>query len=102
MNIFFVNRYMASPPVWLFVERLWSAIDKDLEPYNDAIKRNGRPRRKTSNIYLCFGVLLLVLGSLTLSCTKMPSNIGRSRDVVVISTKIDTNIIMNNLQIYNY
>ena len=47
-------------------------------------------------------VLLLVLGSLTLSCTKMPPNIGRSRDVVVISTKVDTNVIMNNLQIYNY
>lgn len=57
---------------------------------------------KTNNIYLCFGVLLLLLGGLSLSCTKVPPNIGRSRDIVIISSIIDTSLIMNNLQIYSY
>ena len=50
---------------------------------------------KKSIIFVLFMLLLL-------SCSKIPPNVGKSREVVTISSKIDENLIINNLQVYNY
>ncbi len=45
---------------------------------------------------------LLLLLALILSCAKIPPSVGRSREVIVISSDVDTNLIVENLQVYNY
>jgi len=44
-------------------------------------------------------VLLMIL---LFSCFKLPTAVGKSRNVVILSSSIDTTLIINNLQIYNY
>ena len=46
--------------------------------------------------------VLLLLISLILSCSKIPQHVGKSRDVIVVSSEIDTSLIASNIQIYNY
>ncbi len=38
----------------------------------------------------------------TTSCENIPSNIGKSHEIVVAAPSIDTSIIINNIQLYNY
>jgi hypothetical protein len=46
--------------------------------------------------------ILIVLLSIVISCANIPRNVGKSRDIVIISSKVDTNLIVKNLQVYNY
>lgn len=46
-----------------------------------------------------WSILLVILFS---SCARIPPTYGKSRDVVVISSTIDAQLIENNLQLYNY
>lgn len=46
--------------------------------------------------------MLLLLISLILSCSKIPQHVGKSRDVIVVSSEINTSLIVSNIQIYNY
>ena len=48
------------------------------------------------------GLVLLLVIALTVSCTNLPSNIGKSREVVIASSAIDSNMIVDNIQIFNY
>ncbi len=86
MASYFANRYLASPPVLFNVERI-----RLLGRVTDTIRRNGHRSR-----------YLLLFLTLFLSCAKIPPHVGKSRDVVVVSSKIDTNLIAGNLQIFNY
>jgi hypothetical protein len=43
-----------------------------------------------------------VIVSLVISCSKIPSNIGKTHEVVVASSIIDTSLIFDNIQFYNY
>jgi hypothetical protein len=45
--------------------------------------------------------LAMLLG-IIISCAKIPPNVGKSREVVVIASKINEPLIVNALQIYNY
>ncbi|MBN2620383.1 DUF4837 family protein [candidate division WOR-3 bacterium] len=44
-----------------------------------------------------FSVLLYLCG-----CSRIPSHVGRSYEIVVLSTIIDTHLIQQNLQVYNF
>jgi hypothetical protein len=44
----------------------------------------------------------VLVAALTISCTNIPSNIGKSNEVVVASSAIDSNMIIDNIQIFNY
>ncbi len=46
--------------------------------------------------------IILLLVVFIISCARIPPHMGKSRDVIVISSKIDSSIIVNSLQIYNY
>lgn len=48
------------------------------------------------------GLVLVLVVALTVSCTNLPSNIGKSREVVIASSVIDSNMIVDNIQIFNY
>ncbi len=65
------------------------------------------PKMNLKKLELCYRSLfrvttLVVLLILALSCAKIPPHVGRSRDVVVVSSVIDTTLVADNLQIYNY
>jgi hypothetical protein len=45
-------------------------------------------------------IVIVIL--LSIFCAKIPPHVGKSRDVVVLATKIDTSLIIDNLQVYNY
>lgn len=47
-------------------------------------------------------LVLFVLLVLALSCARLPANVGKSSQVVVIASRIDTASIIKNLQVYNY
>jgi hypothetical protein len=44
-----------------------------------------------------FLVFILIIG-----CGKLPESVGKSRDVVVISTVVDTDLVNSNVQIFNH
>lgn len=46
--------------------------------------------------------IILLLVAFILSCAKIPHHMGKSRDVIVIASDIDSSAIVNNLQVYNY
>jgi hypothetical protein len=46
--------------------------------------------------------IILLLAAFILSCARIPPHMGKSRDVIVISSEIDSSAIVNNLQVYNY
>jgi hypothetical protein len=48
---------------------------------------------------MLLGVLFLAL---VLSCARIPPTYGKSRDVVVVSSTINAQLIEDNLQLYNY
>lgn len=48
------------------------------------------------------GLVLVLVIALTVSCANLPSNIGKSREVVIASSVIDSNMIVDNIQIFNY
>ncbi|KPJ72864.1 hypothetical protein AMJ52_04845 [candidate division TA06 bacterium DG_78] len=50
---------------------------------------------KKSIVFVLFLCLLF-------SCAKIPPNVGKSREVVVVASKINEPLIVNTLQIYNY
>jgi len=49
----------------------------------------------------CKAMLISIL-FLYLTCSKLPPSVGRSRDVVVIGSGIDTALVIGNIQINNY
>lgn len=53
-------------------------------------------------VILNFTISTVLVAFLTVSCSNVPSNIGKSREVVVASPVIDSSIIIDNIQIYNY
>jgi hypothetical protein len=55
-----------------------------------------------SKTALCRMAVLLPLVIIFLSCAKIPPNVGKSREVVVIASEINKPLIVNALQIYNY
>lgn len=50
----------------------------------------------------CFLKVLPLILVLSLSCARLPANIGKSSEVVVIASRIDTALVVKNLQVYNY
>ncbi len=68
--------------------------------YNLSIINIPKRLRASRVSVCCVSTIILVL--LILSCARIPPHMGRSRDVVVVSSKIDSSIIVNNLQVYNY
>jgi len=44
----------------------------------------------------------VLVAALTISCTNIPPNIGKSNEVVVASSAIDSSMITDNIQIFNY
>ena len=56
--------------------------------------------RWREQLALCTIALVVVLLSIT--CGRTPPSVGKSRDVVVISSAIDTGLVTSNIQIYNY
>jgi len=63
--------------------------------------KNANPEHLKSVLNYLIILPLILIMSLQF-CAKIPPHVGKSRDVVVISSRIDTNLISNNLQIYNY
>jgi len=47
-------------------------------------------------------ISVMVLSVLVLSCARLPHNVVKSSEVVVIASRIDTASIIKNLQVYNY
>jgi hypothetical protein len=47
-------------------------------------------------------LLFMLLVLVVLSCARLPANIGKSREVVVISREPNPPLLVNNLQRYNY
>ncbi|HEC78327.1 MAG TPA: DUF4837 family protein [candidate division WOR-3 bacterium] len=45
---------------------------------------------------------MLLMSIFFFSCTKIPQNVGKTREIIVVSSKVDTNLIIKNLQLYNY
>lgn len=61
-----------------------------------------RDKRHLLAFTLC-GLLLAFFSSLLMSsCARIPPTYGKSRDIVVVSTKIDTQLVTSTLQLYNY
>jgi hypothetical protein len=56
----------------------------------------------TCMIKSCFIVAVLMAMTLTISCTNIPSSIGKSYEVVVAASSIDSTMITANIQLYNY
>jgi len=48
------------------------------------------------------GVFPLTILVLFIGCSRLPPNIGRSRDIVVLASRLDTTRIINNFLRYNY
>ena len=46
--------------------------------------------------------IYVVIIVLLLACAKIPPHVGKSRDIVTISSKINEPLIVNALQVYNY
>ncbi|UCC11540.1 MAG: DUF4837 family protein [candidate division WOR-3 bacterium] len=49
---------------------------------------------------LSAGALAVILLSIT--CARTPPSVGKSRDIVVIASSVDTALVSHNIQIYNY
>ncbi len=47
-------------------------------------------------------IVINLLSIIFFGCAQIPGNIGKARAIVVVSSKVDTSLIENNLQIYNY
>ncbi|MGB3341530.1 MAG: DUF4837 family protein [bacterium] len=56
----------------------------------------------TCMIKSCFIIAALMALTLIISCTNIPSNIGKSYEVVVAASSIDSSMIIDNVQLYNY
>jgi len=57
---------------------------------------------RAPRVSVCYLSTIILIIALIISCARIPPHMGRSRDVVVISSEIDSSIIVNNLQVYNY
>ncbi len=57
---------------------------------------------RVQQVFVCCLSTTILIMTLILSCARIPPNMGRSRDVVVISSKVDSSLIVDNLQVYNY
>lgn len=61
------------------------------------------PGKKHLLMFAFFGLLLtFLIYTLTSSCARIPQTYGKSRDIVVVSTRIDTHLVTSTLQLYNY
>jgi hypothetical protein len=47
-------------------------------------------------------IVFVLFLCLLFSCAKIPPNVGKSRDIVVVASKIDEPLIIDRLQMYNY
>ncbi len=56
--------------------------------------------RRQEKIVLFAGALVVILLSMT--CARTPPSVGKSRDIVVIASSVDTALVSRNIQIYNY
>lgn len=45
---------------------------------------------------------LCVIGLFSIACERMQPSVGKSRDVVIVTSAIDTALVSQNIQIYNY
>jgi hypothetical protein len=51
---------------------------------------------------LLYAVAVLTVVLFSITCSRTPPSVGKSRDVVVVSSTIDTALVSRNIQIYNY
>lgn len=51
-------------------------------------------------IYIMLAGFIII--SMSISCANLPSNIGKSHEIIVASSMIDSTSIMDNIQLYNY
>jgi len=66
--------------------------------YNFIQMEKRRMKRLNNRLFWIINFSLLWL----VQCAKLPGSVGKSRDVVVVGSLLDTTFIINNLQIYNY
>ncbi len=59
-------------------------------------------RNILSIIYNTGTVLLLIYIVVFTNCSQIPHNVGKAREIVIVSSKVDTALINYNLQLYNY
>jgi len=50
----------------------------------------------------CFLIVAFTAATLIISCANMPSNIGKSHEVVIAAPSIDSSVVIDNIQLYNY
>lgn len=48
----------------------------------------------------CISTIISII--ILISCARIPPHMGKSRDVVVVSSEVDSSIIVDKLQVYNY
>ncbi len=57
---------------------------------------------QAGQVKFCQMIGVILLSVIALSCARLPANIGKSSQVVVIASRIDTAFVIKNLQVYNY
>ncbi len=56
--------------------------------------------RRHEQMVMFTGAIAVILLSIT--CARTPQSVGKSRDIVVISSTVDTALVSHSIQIYNY